>query len=289
MKILITGADGQLGKELQEIYPNYPQHNFFFANRTTLDITDKTAIDNFFAENQVEAVINGAAYTQVDKAESDQEKCFLVNATGVEHIAKACAKNNALLLHISSDYVFDGTKTSPYLETDPTCPLGIYGESKLKGEQAALQNNPKTVIIRTSWLYARFGHNFLKTMLRLGKERPTLTVVNDQKGVPTFAGDLATTLLSLIDQSEKIQSPTLLQYVNEGECTWYDFACRIMEQSGSDCKVSPIPSSAYPTPAKRPAYSLLSTAKIQKEFNIKTPHWTESADKCIKYLMSKNI
>lgn len=265
-KILITGSNGQLGKCIQDVAEEYPEYDFHFKTSTDLDITSQEKINTLFAREKFDYCINCAAYTSVDKAETDKKNAFLVNAEAVKYLAEACKYNNTTLIHISTDFVFDGTKGIPYTEDDLPNPINVYGASKLKGEQyiQGILNN--FFIIRTSWVYSEYGHNFVKTMLRLGEDREELSVVNDQIGTPTYAGDLANTIMEII--ITKTTNFGLYHYSNEGLISWYDFAKAIFAIKGMNIKVNPIPSEAYPTPAKRPIYSVLDKTKIKQVFNI---------------------
>ena len=284
--ILITGANGQLGTAFKDIAATQSNYQFLFVSKEELSIDDHAAVDNYFDKHHIGLCINCAAYTAVDKAETEKEKAFAVNATAVGYIAGACKKHNATLIHISTDYVFDGTATAPYKETDATCPVGVYGASKLKGEALALQNNPDTIIIRSSWLYAQHGHNFVKTMLRLMKEKECINVVNDQFGCPTYTSDLADVIMQIILKLPiaNCQLPLILNYANVGITTWFGFAQAIKEFTGSSCIINPVPTSQYPTAAKRPQYSVLDTSKIQKIFHITIPNWKDSLQKCLEHL-----
>ena len=246
--ILVTGSNGQLGSELKEIENKYPQHNFIFTDIEELDLTNAQNVSSFITDNKIEVCINCAAYTAVDKAEEDQELALLVNSGAVENLAKACKKANARLIHISTDYVFDGTNHMPYVETDIPSPNSFYGYSKIEGEKSVTNNINNYVIIRTSWLYSSFGNNFVKTMIRLGKERDELGVVVDQIGTPTYAADLAEAIIATVE-SEKAG---LYHYSNQGVISWYDFAKAIMEISNTDCKVNAIESKDFPAKANRP-------------------------------------
>jgi dTDP-4-dehydrorhamnose reductase len=284
--ILVTGADGQLGKELQVAAAAYPEFNFLFAVREELPIDDSTGINNYFNSHAIDFCINCAAYTAVDKAEIETEMGFLINATAVGNLATACKTANAGFIHISTDYVFDGTGTTPYKETDPTNPVSIYGQSKLKGEELALTNHPAAIIIRTSWVFSSFANNFVKTMLRLMKERESINVVNDQLGCPTYAADLANAILQIIQHySSSDIKQQIFNYSNEGSISWYDFAVAIKELTKSKCIVNPIPGSQYPTPAKRPQYSVLDTTAIKNTFHLQIPHWKDSLQKCLALLI----
>jgi dTDP-4-dehydrorhamnose reductase len=283
--ILVTGANGQLGKELQVAAIDYPQYQFLFAGRETLQVEDAEAVKKYFENHAIDFCINCAAYTAVDKAETEKENAFTINAAAAGQLATVCKSVNAMFIHISTDYVFDGTATKPYKETDTTHPLGIYGQSKLQGEQLVLANHPGAIIIRTSWVFSSFANNFVKTMLRLMKERESITVVNDQYGCPTYAADLANAILEIIG---KYSSANLQQHVfnycNDGVISWYDLAVAIKELTGSNCAVNPIPTSQYPTPAKRPQYSVLDTTLIKNTFSLHIPQWKESLQKCLLLL-----
>jgi len=285
--ILVTGANGQLGMELRAIAPSYSQYNFLFTGKEELPIEDVEAVKKYFAQQPIAFCINCAGYTAVDKAETEKEKALLVNGTAVGELAAVCKANKTQLIHISTDYVFNGEACTPYKETDPTSPINIYGESKLKGEELALQNDPSSIIIRTSWLYSSYGNNFVKTMLRLMKERDSIKVVSDQFGCPTYAADLAETILVLIEKRATVdgQHP-ILHYANNGKASWYEFALAIKELSGSNCTIDPITTSEYPTVAKRPQYSVLDTRKIRQVLNISVPTWQASLEKCIRKMGS---
>ena len=277
--ILVTGANGQLGSEFRRLGPMWPQFHFIYTDRNKLDIDDKSGIKFFFSKHSFDYCINCAAYTAVDKAETEMKKAFAVNADGPLFLAEACRGQEIRLIHISTDYVFDGKASSPYLETDATNPQSIYGESKLRGEQMVMETVADPIIIRSSWIYSEYGTNFVKTMLRLFKEKEELGVVNDQVGSPTYAADLATAILGMINL-EKWQGG-IYHYCNEGSITWYDFAVAIRDLSHSKCEINPISTDQYPTAAKRPAYSVLSTQKIRDAFGISIPKWKESLAVCI--------
>lgn len=281
--ILVTGAGGQLGQSIQEIAPNYTDCRFFFATRDILDITDQQALVHFFAEHSFDVVINCAAYTAVDKAESDIEAARLINATSTKYLAQITSEYNIPLIHISTDYVFDGNSSTPRAESDAVNPIGVYGQTKLEGEQFALAINPKTIIIRTSWVYSKYGANFVKTMLRLYREKQEIGVVNDQLGSPTNAIDLAQAIMTIISQDSKEYG--IFNYSNEGQCSWYEFAMKIKELTGSSIHINGIPTSAYPTPAKRPAYSLLDKTKIKKIYHLEIPRWEESLKRELKTMI----
>ncbi|WP_320167915.1 dTDP-4-dehydrorhamnose reductase [Mangrovibacterium marinum] len=287
MHILITGANGQLGTEIKKLAAQYPDWQFSFADLPELDITNQAQLEARIQSDKITAIINCAAYTAVDKAESDIETAEAVNATGPGILAQLAAKHHLLFIHISTDFVFDGQNWLPYTEDQPTNPISVYGSTKLKGEQLALENNPQTVIIRTSWLYSAHGNNFVKTMQRLGANREQLTVIFDQIGTPTWAADLAQTCLTILANPETGKSKTgIYHFSNEGVASWYDFAVEIMQQSNINCQVLPIETKDYPTPAKRPAFSVMNKAKIKQTFGIAIPHWKESLEKCIEELNS---
>ena len=271
-KILVTGSNGQLGSELRAIESNYPQYSFTFTDIEELDLTKKDEVNSFLEENKIDVCINCAAYTAVDKAEDEQELALLINKDAVENLAKACENVNARLIHISTDYVFDGTNHKPYEETDQPIPNSFYGLSKLKGEQAVVDNIDDFVIIRTSWLYSTFGNNFVKTMIRLGGDRDELGVVVDQIGTPTYAADLANAIMATVESDKT----GIYHYSNQGAISWYDFAKAIMEIKHIDCKVNAIESKDFPAKANRPFYSVMNKAKIAKDFNIEVPYWLDS-------------
>ena len=271
-KVLVTGANGQLGRKLQNLLPNA-----IFTDRSTLDITNLDAVKNFITNNHIETIINCAAYTAVDQAEDDFELAKKINEDGPRNLALSGAK----IIHISTDYVFDGRHYKPYLPQDEVNPISAYGRTKQAGELSVLENAKIAIIIRTAWLYSAHKNNFVKTMRRLGAERESLNVVNDQIGSPTFAGDLAQAIVEILPQIDEANRG-IYHYTNEGVCSWYDFAIEIMSLSRLDCKINPIPSLAYPTKAKRPFYSVLDKTNIKETFNIKIPHWKESLAKCLK-------
>jgi dTDP-4-dehydrorhamnose reductase len=260
MVVLVTGAKGQLGQAIQSISKNYPEVNFIFCDSKTLDITNLNQIQQTFKQFKPYYCINAAAYTAVDKAESEPEKAFSINVTGAKNLAEVCKENNTILLHVSTDFVFDGSQESPYTELDTPNPTGVYGQTKLDGEKAIQQTFDNYFIIRTSWVYSQFGNNFMKTMIRLGSERDSLSVVNDQIGTPTNAVDLAEVLVKICLTSN-LQPPTsnlygIYNFSNEEQCSWYDFAKKIVEINNIKIDLKPIPTSSYPTPAKRPKYSV---------------------------------
>lgn len=285
--VLITGKNGQLGLELQEIEKNFQELNLIFLDRSDLDITDTTAVNKAFESYRPQYFINSAAYTAVDKAESDRETAFLINATAVGDIANYCKLYQTKLIHISTDYVFDGNSPNAYLETDETHPVNYYGFSKREGERLALINNPETLIIRTSWVYGKYGNNFVKTMVRLMNERSDLNVVNDQFGSPTSAKDLAETILKIVrnDFNKKIDfRPGIYHYSNLGKISWFEFADKIAAVKSFSCNVHPVATSQYPTAAKRPQFSVLSKEKIKNDYQIDLKNWEDSLRSCLEKL-----
>ncbi len=284
MNILVTGAKGQLGQELKSLSALHPKATFYFTDVEDLDILQLEQVQNFVVEHRIDALINCAAYTAVDKAESEQELCMQINAIGPENLAKAAAQVKARFIHISTDFVFNGNSYVPYTEMDAEDPLGVYGSTKLRGEKRVVQAYPQSVILRTSWLYSSFGNNFVKTMLRLGKEREQLGVIFDQVGTPTYAHDLAQAIMVILGSDDERYTPGIYHYSNEGVASWYDFTKAIHEIGGVDCKVQPILAEAYPLPAARPHYSVLNKAKIKSIFSIEIPYWRESLKKCMALL-----
>ena len=281
--VLVTGCKGQLGSELQELSGAY-EYNFYFTDRDSLDIIDKESVANFIKNNSIDIIINAAAYTAVDKAEEDEANANKVNHLATKYLAEVAKEYNIKLIHISTDYVFDGKNYKPYNEGDITNPNGVYGATKLAGEKAMQEINPKnSIIIRTSWVYSSFGANFVKTMLRLGKERDSLGVIFDQVGTPTYARDLAKAILEILPHVEN-ESVEIYHYSNEGVLSWYDFAKEIMRMAKLECEINLIETKEYPTPAVRPHYSLLNKAKIKKEFGIEIPYWKDSLDACLTTL-----
>jgi dTDP-4-dehydrorhamnose reductase len=280
MVVLVTGASGQLGQSIQFIASQYPEMQFIFASSTDLDITNPERVSTFFSLNKIDFCVNTAAYTAVDKAETEIEKARLVNIEGPKNLAIACQKNNVTLIHISTDFVFDGEGKIPYVENEKTNPIGVYGQTKLDGEREVIANCIKHFIIRTSWVYSQFGNNFMKTMLRLAQDRTELNVVSDQIGTPTNAVDLADVILTIIQNCHSEQREESLygvyNFSNEGICSWYDFAVEIFKQNHISIHVNPIPTEAYPTPAKRPKYSVLDKSKIKSTFGIKIKNWQEA-------------
>lgn len=278
-RIVIVGANGQLGKEFQQLSEKYADHAFFFFDRNALDIANEEQVQRKVQEIKPDFLINCAAYTAVDKAEEDVAAAFAINADGVRYLARACAASGAKFIHVSTDYVFDGNASEPYKEEHSVNPANVYGQSKLQGEEEALKNNKETIVIRTAWVYSVHGNNFVKTMLRLMKTRPEINVVSDQLGTPTYAADIAAAVLQIIDSGKWKEG--IYHFSNEGIISWYEFANAIKELSGSPCLVHPIPTTQYPTPAKRPAYSVLDKTKIRQTFGIEIKPWKESLKECL--------
>ena len=289
MNILVTGSNGQLGSEIKDLEANFTNFNFFFMDLPELDICNSSQLNIFVNDNNINTVINCAAYTAVDKAEEDAEIAEQVNSIGVSNLVKAIQTVNGKLIHISTDYVFDGNYFLPYKESDSVSPIGVYGETKRAGELSVLNSDIDSIVIRTSWLYSSYGNNFVKTMLRLGSEKENLGVIFDQVGTPTYARDLAKTCLEILTgvNSAKIsKNGSLYHYSNEGAASWYDFAISIMELGGKNCKVNPIETKDYPTLAKRPQYSVLNKSKIKTDFDIEIPYWRDSLKDCIEKIKS---
>lgn len=282
MNILITGCNGQLGNEMQLLQQANSQHTFFNTDVADLDITDAQAISAFVNEHEIDGIVNCAAYTAVDRAESNEELCTLLNAKAPAYLAEAIESRKGFLVQISTDYVFDGTKHTPYTETDTTCPDSVYGRTKLAGEEACMTRCHRTMIIRTAWLYSTFGNNYVKTMIRLGKERDRLGIVFDQIGSPTYARDLAEVILTAIDKGIV---PGVYHFTNEGVCSWYDFTRAIHRLEGiDDCRVDAIHTEEYPVPAKRPHFSVLDKSKIKKTYGLHIRWWEDALKACIKEL-----
>ncbi len=282
MNILITGCNGQLGNEMQLLEKDFSEHQWFNTDVEELDITDQLAIEQFIQENQIDGIVNCAAYTAVDKAESNKELCTSLNTVAPAYLAAAVDKRGGWMIQISTDYVFDGTKHTPYVETDTPCPDSVYGSTKLAGEFGVQKFCRRSMIIRTAWLYSTFGNNFVKTMLRLGKEKTELGVIFDQIGTPTYARDLAKAIMAAI--AKGIQ-PGVYHFSNEGVISWYDFTKAIHRIAGiTSCHVRPLHTAEYPTPAKRPAYSVLDKTKIKETYSIEIPYWEESLKECIEKL-----
>ena len=282
MNILITGCNGQLGNEMQLLEKNYPQHRWFNTDVQELDITNQLAIEQFVAENKIDGIVNCAAYTAVDKAEDNKELCTALNTVAPSYLAAAIDKRGGWLIQISTDYVFNGAKFTPYVETDTPCPDSVYGSTKLAGELGVSKFCKRTMIIRTAWLYSTFGNNFVKTMIRLGKEKTELGVIFDQIGTPTYARDLASVIMTAIEKGIR---PGVYHFSNEGVISWYDFTKAIHRIAGiTTCHVRPLHTSEYPTPANRPHYSVLDKTKIKQTYGIEVPYWEESLAECIAKL-----
>ena len=284
--ILVTGANGQLGSEFRVLSKQFPQYHFIFSPKEDLPIEDSKIVNQYFDSQSFDFCINCAAYTHVDAAETEKEMAFRINAQAVENLAFACKAHAVQFIHVSTDYVFDGTNKEGYTETDATCPLNVYGASKLGGEIGAMKVNPQSIIIRTSWVYSAFGKNFVKTMMRLMKEKASINVVDDQIGRPTYAADLANAIMNIIAKQD-CWVPGIYHYANEGAISWFEFAKEIKNLGGYNCDIHPIPSSAYPVPAKRPNYSILKTEKIISTFHLAVPHWKDSLHKCMQLLLEQ--
>lgn len=282
--ILVTGANGQLGNEMRRLAEKTTSNRYIFTDIAELDITNLQAVRHCMAENQVTIVVNCAAYTNVDKAEDDFETADLINRKAVENLAIACKETEAVLIHVSTDYVFQGDRNLPCREDEPTNPLGVYGRTKLAGEQAIEQIGGKYLIFRTAWLYSSFGNNFVKTMRRLTSEREQLSVVFDQVGSPTYAGDLAMLIWHIIKEEKYNQHRGIYHFSNEGVCSWYDFAKEIASLSGKECDIRPCHSDEFPSKVKRPAFSVLDKTKVKKDFGYVVPYWKDSLIKCINEL-----
>ena len=284
MNILITGCNGQLGNEMQLLEKENPQHTYFNTDVAELDITDQAAIEKMVMDHAIDGIVNCAAYTAVDKAEDNQELCRKLNSLAPGYLAAAIAKRGGWMIQISTDYVFDGTNHTPYTEDAPTCPNSVYGVTKLEGEQAAQKACEKTMVIRTAWLYSTFGNNCVKTMIRLGKEKPELGVIFDQIGTPTYAHDLAVAIFAAINQGVV---PGVYHFSNEGVISWYDCTKAIHRIAGiTTCHVRPLHTSEYPTPASRPHYSVLDKTKIKTVYGIEVPYWEESLEVCVRKLLN---
>ena len=282
MNILITGCNGQLGNEMQLLEKQHAGHTYYNTDVHELDITNQQAIETFCSEHHIDGIVNCAAYTAVDKAEENVELCELLNATAPGYLAEAMGRRGGWMIQISTDYVFDGTNHRPYVETDPVCPNSVYGCTKLAGEQAVMRLCPQSMVIRTAWLYSTFGNNFVKTMIRLGKEKSELGVIFDQIGTPTYAHDLAVAIFAAISQGV---TPGIYHFSNEGVISWYDFAKAIHRIAGIEgCCVRPLHTAEYPTPASRPHYSVLDKTKIKQTYHLEIPYWETSLENCIKQL-----
>jgi len=282
--ILITGSNGQLGNEMQQAAVRFPDFNYIYTDVAELDICDKSALDAFVKANNVNVIVNCAAYTAVDKAEDDVELCYKINCDAVRNIAEVATENKVKVVHVSTDYVFDGTNYLPYTEDMPVCPATVYGKSKLEGEQALLENCRESVILRTAWLYSSFGNNFVKTMIKLGNERDSLGVIFDQVGTPTYAADLADAILQLLSNETFV--PGIYHFSDEGVCSWYDFTKTIHRMANITCDVKPIETKDYPARTPRPHFSVLNKGKIKSTYGISIPHWEVSLEKCIQLLQN---
>jgi len=281
MEIVVFGAAGQLGRSIMDISYNYPKHHFLFTDVENVDITKPHQVANFVSRNYPKVIINCAAYTAVDRAQNDPKAAMELNIHAVSSLAKIAAENNIFLVHVSTDYIFDGKQNRPYRETDNVHPLSVYGRTKWKGEVEVMRSLCRAAIIRTSWLYSEYGTNFVKTILGLSAEKEQLSVVADQIGTPTYARDLAEVIMQIINEKQKIEKTETFNYSNEGVASWYDFAVEILRLSKRKCKVLPVSSTQYSTPAKRPQYSVLSKQKIRETFDIEIPHWRDSLERCL--------
>ena len=286
MKIAVFGAKGQLGKKINDLSAKYIQHQFVFTDIDELDITNQEAVEQFVIQHHPNIMINCAAYTAVDKAETEPTKAKLLNAEAVAFLSQVAKKYNSFFIHISTDYVFDGHNFKPYLPSDKPNPISVYGTTKLAGEQCFIESQCRGVVIRTSWLYSEYGNNFVKTMLRLGNEKTSLNVVCDQIGTPTYAGDLAQAVLEIAIHNNQIKGQEIFHFSNHGVISWYDFAHTIMEMAALSCMVVPIPSCEYPTLAARPFYSVLDKTKIAQQFQLNIPYWKDSLKICIEKLQN---
>lgn len=280
--VLVTGSKGQLGNEMQVASRRYPLFNYLFTDVAELDICNKDTLNEFVQENKVDFIVNCAAYTAVDKAEEDVELCYKINSDAVRNLGEVATANGVKVIHVSTDYVFDGTNYKPYNEEQEVCPATVYGKSKLAGELALQESCPQSVILRTAWLYSSFGNNFVKTMIKLGSERDSLNVVFDQVGSPTYAADLAEAIMQIISHEKFVSG--IYHFSNEGVCSWYDFTKTIHRMAGVCCQVDPIESWQYPAKTPRPHFSVLNKAKIKQTYGIKVPHWEDSLMQCISLL-----
>ena len=285
---MITGANGQLGNCLRDLAMEYQdKYNFYYTDIAELDITDAGAIDAYVADNRIDIILNAAAYTAVDKAEDDKENAYRINCTAVANLANVAKKHGLALVHISTDYVFSGELATPYVETDTPAPKSVYGSTKLAGEQAIEESGCRAIVIRTSWLYSEYGNNFVKTMLRLGREREEVSVVCDQIGGPTYAGDLARVIFSLLEKESELSGTEFYHFANEGVCSWFDFSKAIMEMGGLGCRVKAIPSSDYPAKARRPASSVFNLGKVKAATGMQIPYWRDSLILVINKIQEK--
>lgn len=285
-KILVTGSNGQLGNEIRKLTSSFPDFQFVFTDIDELDLLDFPAVNQLITTEGFAICLNCAAYTAVDRAEDEEELAMKINVEAVENLAKECEQNGVFLIHVSTDYVFNGEMNRPYVETDKTVPNSVYGWSKLKGEESVFKQSSHAIIIRTSWLCSSFGNNFLKTMLRLGKERDKLGVVFDQVGTPTFAADLAKAMLTIAQQCPQKPTQEIYHFSNEGAVSWFDFAKAIMDLANLSCHVDPIESMAFPTKARRPYYSVLNKEKIKNDYQIQIPYWRDSLSETIDEILT---
>ncbi|MHC1705185.1 MAG: dTDP-4-dehydrorhamnose reductase [Tenuifilaceae bacterium] len=288
IKLLVTGSNGQLGSEIKSISSQFPSISLIYTDVDELDITNPEAVNKILVSNKPDFVVNCAAYTAVDKAEQDIEAATKINSLAPGILAKACSDNNCKLIHISTDYVFDGESHKPYDELSKVNPTSQYGISKLKGEEAVLKSGV-SMVIRTSWLYSSFGLNFVKTIIRNAKIKPELRVVFDQVGSPTYAKDLANAILAIVNKGKENFKPEIFHYSNEGVCSWYDFAVEIVSYTKLECKISPIETKDYPLPAKRPHYSVFNKAKIRNLYQLEIPHWRKSLNDCLNIMMKDGL
>ena len=289
LNVLITGANGQLGNELRTLGAA-SANRYLYTDVAELDITDAVAVERCVAENRIDVIINCAAYTNVERAEEDEQTAYTINCTAVKNLAEAAARHDATLIHVSTDYVFDGTANTPCTEELPTSPIGAYGRTKLAGEQAVAVSGCRHLIFRTAWLYSEYGNNFLKTMLRLTAERESLNVVFDQIGTPTYAADLAAAIFDLVEHGKYAGNEGIYHYSNEGVCSWYDFAAEIAAAAGNaKCCITPCRTWEYPTRAERPAYSVLDKSKYKRTFGAAVPHWREAMQRCLLKLKKTTL
>jgi dTDP-4-dehydrorhamnose reductase len=284
--IAIFGAYGQLGRSINDISTHYGQYRFIFTDMDTLNISDDDAVEDFVSVNRPDIFINCAAYTAVDKAEEERESAMELNAHAVVHLADVAKQRDIFMVHVSTDYVFNGKGYKPYREDAQTNPVSVYGQTKLAGEEGILASGCRATIIRTSWLYSEYGNNFVKTMLRFGEERKQLTVVSDQTGTPTYARDLASAIMTTIEQREKVCQTEIYHYSNEGVASWYDFAIEIIRLGKRNCTIVPISTEQYPRPATRPYYSVLNKEKIKSHFGITIPYWKDSLERCMRNILT---
>jgi dTDP-4-dehydrorhamnose reductase len=289
MKILVTGSNGQLGRELRQLSKNYPAFEFIFTDIGELDITNRSAVEQFFPANKPEAVINCAGYTAVDRAETDASGAFELNGASPGNIALNASRNGAVFIHISTDYIFDGRKSTPYVEEDIPNPQSVYAKSKLLGEKEILNTSSNGIIFRTSWLYSEFMNNFVKTIIVKGNERGKLNVVYDQVGTPTYARDLADAILKILPAAKNQDGFEIYHYSNEGVASWYDFAKAIVEFSGIKCEICPVVTEQYPLPAARPAYSVMNKAKFREKYGFEIPYWRDSLKECVERIMNYEL